>query len=329
MASQDFFCFPVMVALAFNAAVMPSVAADSRSEIFKAGNISLLEQWHRANSGPTHGIIREFKGLYYIRNQYDADQLIGTRVVGGVVIEVSSVDIRDFEVIYSGNHHETPDILVEIRNGSSNISISDFRVDGGNALLTIGIGGTAYSRNVTLLRGEVKQCGFDGIRAFKDSRYEEMYVHSMRAWDEEEDGHYNGNGPQSLYPHTDAIQVIRSGNAIINSWIENTIAENATSALMVKPDADERISSLVVRGSYLNGGSSVIHIHNKNANKSDPGLNGNPSGLIFEQNLIGRNYKYRVWDNHDVLISGITSAGNIWFDSGLPAPDPMDVRPDY
>ena len=290
-------------------------------------NLSTLQSWFWENCRPRVPVTNIHMGDYLIHNQADADALVGKTVRGRVRIyasgsAVTRLDIRDFGVQWDGVSTGLANTrLVELMNGASNIYIHHFLLDGDNGLTTSGIYGTTYSANLLVELGEIRRVGNDGFCTHKKSVYRRLYVHAFRAWNEATDGVYNSKDSQDFCSHSDGFQTLRSGNLVEECWIDNTIAANGTSAMMIKSDTNETIDGLIVRRCYLNGGGYTVHIHNANGSLTNPGPYGYPCNIVLTNNLFGRNYRLGLWSHGDVPSDNITKSGNVWADTRLPVLD--------
>lgn len=293
-------------------------------EAWATGKVGVLRNWFRDNTGPTIPLTKHFVGDFEVADQTDADDLVGTRVVGRLRLTGSGtsetpLELHDFEVAWDGSG--TGANLVETVNGEDHIHLTDFRLNGNYGNISYGLTGTTFSEGITAERGEIVRMGGDGLRTHKNSTYRHMYIHDFREWNVTRDGVYDANGSQSLYPHTDGVQVIRSGNTVEQSWIENTDATNATSGLIVKPDADEAITAFTFDKNLIDGGGVPFYVDNSASNIDSPGTNGQPTGLVFTNLRVGRNFREgRVWRHDEVPSSSFTKTDIVWADDGTPVP---------
>jgi hypothetical protein len=283
-----------------------------------AGTKSDLRNWFRANTGSRLPINpTPLTGVQAITTQPQADALKGRKVSGRITIGANNISLTDFECEWDGTG--TGSLLVEVLGGFTGITISHFKLDGKYANISYGVGGTTFSTGCTVTNGEILHIGGDAVRTFKNSTYRHLYCHSFRPWDTAVDGVYDPNGSQTLYPHTDAIQTIRSGNVVEECWFENTPAQNATSACIIKVDTDESITSFTMRRCYIDGGGVVFYIDNLNSDIDNPGAFGQPSGIVFEDILVGRNHREaRTFRHDEVPSANITKTNVRYADTGLP-----------
>lgn len=302
-----------VVGLYFGSAKININAGSSTDDFASAfsGNYNTLKSWFQRNTGPKVALTEEMSGNVTITNQAEADGLGGVMVTGRVIVSASDITIRNFGVQWDGSG--TGKNLLEATDGVDNVTVTDFLLDGLNGNISYGLTGTTYSENWTVERGEIRGMGGDGIRTFKNSTYRHMYVHSFREWDEDVDGVYDPNGSQSLYPHTDGIQTIRSGNLVEECWIENTDATNSTSGCIVKSDTDEQIDGFTMRKCFVDGGGVPFYIDNANSDIDNPGTHGQPINLVFEDILIGENHREaRTWRHSEVPSSNFTKTNILY-----------------
>lgn len=285
-------------------------------EAWASGSVETLRSWFVKNTGPRLPLDTVFVGDYQIDDQADADALAGVLVRGRVFINATVGNILDFGVEWDGEG--TGDNLVQTVNGST-ATIEHFLLDGGYAKISYGLVGTTYSEGVTARYGDIRRMGGDGLRCHKNSTYQYLYIHDFRPWNVETDGPWNPAGDQSVYPHTDGIQVFRPGNVVNRCFVENTTASNATAALTLKPDADEAITSFTFSESYINGGGCNFYVDNQANNIDAPGANGQPTGLIFDDIWVGRDSRDNcVWRHDEVPSSSFTKTDVVWADTKSP-----------
>jgi hypothetical protein len=276
----------------------------------------LLRRWFERNTGPRIPTDTILVGDQTITTQAQADALAGKRVIGKILLDANNLNVVDFACEWDGSG--TGATLLQVLNGRTGITIQHFLLDGKNGNISYGLSGTTFSTGCLVTNGEIRHMGGDGIRTFKSSTYRHMYVHSFRAWDEARDGVFDDQGSQSLYPHTDGVQVFRSGNLVEECWIENTDARNATGALTLIPDTDEAITSFTMRNTFIDGGANVLYIDNQNADIDNPGANGQPTGLVFENLIVGRKHRADVWRHREVPSTSFTKTNVTYVDTGLP-----------
>jgi hypothetical protein len=285
-----------------------------------ASSSAILRNWFEINTGPTVPLTTVVTGTQTITTQGQADALVGKLVRGRVVISASDLELQDFGVEWDGSG--TGVLLVEATDGVDNVHLHHFLIDGKYGNISYGLGGTTFSETWLVENGEIRGCGGDGVRTFKNSTYKQLYVHSFRDWNEANDGVYDPNGSQSLFPHTDAIQTIRSGNTVTECWLENTRATNATSGCIVKSDTDEQITSFTMTKCYVDGGGVPFYIDNANADIDNPGTHGQPIGLVFTDILVGRNHREaRVWRHSEVPSSSFTKTNILYADTRTAVPE--------
>jgi hypothetical protein len=283
-----------------------------------ASTPSVLENWFQLNTGPRVALTTVLTGTQTITTQGQADALVGKLVRGKVVISASDLDLADFGVEWDGSG--TGVLLIEATDGVDNVHLHHFLADGKYGNISYGVGGTTFSENWLVENGEIRAMGGDGIRTFKNSTYKQMYLHTFRSWNEAVDGVFDPNGSQSLFPHTDGVQTIRSGNTVTECWIENTTATNATSACIVKSDTDEQITSFTMTKCYINGGGVVFYIDNANSDIDSPGTFLQPIGLVFSNIRVGRDYRDTVWRHSEVPSTSFTKTNILYADTGTAVP---------
>lgn len=283
------------------------------AQAFAEPNAKVLRDWFERNTGPRYDVSSVVTGTVVLTTQAEANAIIGKTIRGKVQINANNLDVHDFAVEWDGTGTGT--LLLEALNGVTGCTVHHFLLDGKMGNVSYGLGGTSFSTGWTVEYGEIRQMGGDAVRTFKSSTYRYLYCHSFRPWVTARDGVYDINGSQSLYPHTDAIQTLRSGNTVQYCWFENTSAQNATSACIVKPDADEAITSFTLDSSYLDGGGVVFYVDNANSDADDPGANGQPTGLVFSNLRIGRNFRDTVWRHSEVPSTSFTKTNIVYDDT--------------
>lgn len=107
-------------------------------------------------------------------------------------------------------------------------------------------------------------------------------------------------------------------NAVNRCWIENTDASNATSCLILKSDAGS-ITGFTCTRTFADGGGVVLYVDNQNASLDNPGANGNPSGIVFDDVRVGRNYRDSVL-RYGVPSANISLTNVRYADTGDPIP---------
>jgi hypothetical protein len=299
--------------------VEDAVEAMTFDQAWATEDYPTIRKWFQLNTGPRVELTDVLVGDQTITTQGQADALVGKMIRGKVLIDANNLELQDFGVEWDGSG--TGATLLQVLNGRTGVSVHHFLLDGKNGNISYGLSGTTYSTGLLCTNGEIKRMGGDGIRLFKNSTYRHMYVHSFRPWDEAVDGVFDPNGSQSLFPHTDALQVMRTGNLVEECFIENTDADNATGALTLIPDTDEAIAAFTMQKCYVDGGGNVLYVDNQNADIDNPGANGQPSGLVFNDLLIGRNFRGDVWRHREVPSANFTKTNVRYADTGLPVED--------
>jgi hypothetical protein len=298
--------------------IVASNAAAPFATIFRAP-IRSLEDWFRANTGPRVPLTNRVTGDVTVTTQQECDDLVGAIVAGRVLINGADLELQDFGVEW--DHTGTGATLLQTLNGEGGTHIHHFLLDGHMGNFSYGLGGTSYSENLLVTNGEIRQMGGDGFRTHKNSTYRHLYVHSFRDWVTARDGVYDPNGSQSLFPHTDGMQNLRSGNLVEECWIANTPAQNATSAVIVKSDADEQIDGFTMRRCYVSGGGVIFYIDNQNSDADNPGANGQPDNLVFEDIRVDRRFRDTVWRHGEVPSENITKTDVRYADNDEPVED--------
>jgi hypothetical protein len=280
-----------------------------------AASTDALRNWFELNVGPRVPIVSTVNGDVAINSQADADALVGKLVQGRILIYADDIDLGDFAVEW--DRTGTGANLVQTIDGANGAHIHHFLLDGKMGNISYGLLGTSYSEDLLVEAGEIRGMGGDAIRTHKNSTYRHLYCHSFRDWQTARDGTFDPNGSQALFPHTDGLQNLRSGNTVEECWIENTKADNATSGVIVKSDADEQITSFAMRRCYVDGGGVPIYIDNQNSDIDSPGANGQPTGVVLEDILVGRQHREARAIRHDeVPSSSITKTNVRYADNG-------------
>jgi hypothetical protein len=286
--------------------------------VYAAHDLEVLRNWFELNTGPRLelDLANPIIGTVDITSQAEADALVGKMVRGIIRINAADIELRDFGVEW--DHSGTGATLLQSLNGVNGAHIHHFLIDGHMGNISYGISGTTYSENWLVEYGEIRQIGGDAVRLFKNSTYRNLYIHSFRPGNTARDGVFDDEGSQSLFPHTDALQIMRSGNVVEECWVENTDGINATGAVTLIPDADEAVTSFEMRDCYVDGGANVFYIDNQNADIDNPGANGQPTGLVFEDLLIGRKHRADVWRHREVPSTSFTKTNVLYADTRLP-----------
>jgi hypothetical protein len=283
-------------------------------------DLARLRKWFELNTGPSVEIDpTPVVGTVTISNQAGADALVGKRVIGKIVIDAADIELRDF--IVDWDHSGTGTLLLELANGVDGAHIHHFLLDGHMGNVSYGLGGTTFSENLLVEYGEIRQMGGDAIRTHKNSTYRWLYCHSFRNWVESRDGVFNWDGDQSIFPHPDVIQTIRSGNLVEECFFDISASSTSTSVCIIKPDADEQINGFTMRRCVVDGGGATFYIDNANSNIDNPGANGQPINLVFEDILVGRKYRDTVWRHGEVPSANITKTNIRYIDDLSPVED--------
>lgn len=293
-----------------------SAPAGSYMQAFNS-TTAALETWFVNNTGPRVSITNFFSGTYQVNSQADATALSGTRVTGTVNFNVDDVSAADFEVVgVAGVGLSTHYNLLNFVGGVSNINLSYFFVDGLYERAYSGFGGSSYSDNITLYRGEIVRAGDDGGKGFRNSLYQNLYIHDMRPWVPGIDGPYNLSANNIQYPHSDPLQLLRPFNQIYQCWLENTVTDQAISATLWSGDVGQALQDIIISYSYLEGGNTYTA-------HATPGAGGTPSNLAILNNLVSRtygNYPGTPFSIGTLPPGAITVSGNLWEDTRTPVP---------
>lgn len=294
---------------------MPATWADAWAN----GDPAILQGWFQQNTGPTVALNpTPLVGVQTVDSQAAADALAGRIIDGSIQVTADNVTLNQFLLRGDGSRE-----LVSVIGVRANLKILDAEIDGQGQKNSIAIGGASYATPVTVERVNIHGVGFDGLRLMTGGTYRHVYIHDLWRWDDAVEGRpYNPTAvDQSTDPHTDGMQSVRGGGLIEQCWIDNQGigADNATSAIMIKPDAGP-IDGWTIRQNYLNGGGYTVHVHNENNTLGSPGPNGDPTNIVIDSNRLGRGYRLGLWSSGDVPPANITRTNNVWADTLSAAP---------
>lgn len=257
-------------------------------------------------------------GAQVVDSQAAADALVGRIINGNIQVTGDNILLHDFLLRGDGSRE-----LVSVVGSRINVRVVDAEIDGQGQKNSIGLAGASYATGAAVERVNIHGCGFDGLRLMTGGTYRNVYIHDMWRWNDAVEGRpYNPTAPdQTTDPHTDGMQSVRGGGLIEKCWVDNQGigADNATSAIIIKPDAGP-IDGWTIRNNYLNGGGYTVHIHNENNTLGGAGPNGDPTNIVIDSNRFGRGYRIGLWSSGDVPPANITRTGNVWADTLSAAP---------
>jgi hypothetical protein len=283
-----------------------------------AGSVTQLRSWMVSATGPKVPITDAHVGAVSITTQAEAADMQGVDFTGVVSLPNPGLKLRNFTITPpTGLGISTAYTMINLIGGVDDLTISDFRIDGGMQRAVSGFGGSSFSQRILIQRGEIVGAGNNGGGLFKDSVFRHMYIHDLMPWDEAAFGPYDNDANNLQYPHCDAMQALRGNNTIEECWLENTTAINATSAALAKGDTAEQLIGFYLRRSYIEGGYGYsVHVVAAES--------GDPVDIEITDNRFSKNYGG--YANHGPISHGtvppgnITITGNVWADDGEPIP---------
>ncbi len=227
--------------------------AEGWETAWATGDAEVLRAWFAANTGPTRDVAEEVRGGA-IRDQEDADRLVGTTVTSDLDVDCDCV-LEEF--VLDG---------AELWVNGGDVVIRNARLDGADDPDLVGVLTARSGAEVRLSRVEITG-HHDGVRAYAESvTGDHVFIHD-RAESNPEDHHQDG------------IQVI-GGVAVFERSFIDMIGAN-TSAVLVKPDS-RPIPLARINQSVLMGGSYTFHVHD--------GPEGTPEDVDLSDNLVAPGY---------------------------------------
>jgi len=196
----------------------------------------------------------------------------GLDIKGCVTVTAKNVTIRKSKITCGSNYS------IKVSDPNANLMVEDVTIDGmGKNSATVCCGG------YTLKRVEIFNT-IDGPRLGTNSKVIDSWIHHLT---------------RASGSHNDAMQTTAGSNIVVR---HNTIeAYNPSTkdpfnaCLMIGSTTGPSVTNLVFEQNYCNGGNYSIGV------RTD--LNG--SGIVFRDNLYGRNYRYGV-------IARTTQSGISW-----------------
>lgn len=282
----------------------------THAQVFDSGDVAALLEWYLQNTGPRRPI-QWVGGVYDVTDAATAAAVQGKgydriRLVGP---GASGVTLSNFYCSAASG------FLVELVDSAgtpSNVTVRNALLDGQDSWTSTGIGGVSYANGLRVERVRVRRCGADGIRPSQGAIVEDCIVHEAPAWNPSVHGTYDPNGSQTLYPHTDALQLIRGGVTARRCWLETPTAANGTGATMIKPGSDLMlIDGVLVERCYLSGGGYSVHVH--------PNGTSVPTNVTYRDNRFGRAYRDGLWSHPTMPAGSVAKVDNRWID-GAAAP---------
>lgn len=274
-----------------------------------------LRNWFAANTGHNVSLTGTLSGTQSVTTQAAGTALLGKTITGtvnsngvtfnaGEAIELSGFKVVSPALTRASSHHCT---LLSFTSSAFTVYAHHITLDGQNYTGSQGTGGNTFADNITFRYLNIYNCGFDGLRMYKNTLAEYIYVHDLLDYDAAGWTGYDGNGDQDLYPHLDALQPQHTGCVIRYSWLENNTGSSATSGGMLLLSDVNRITSFTMDSCYISGGANhCITVGTAADIVSDPGVNGYPEGVVIQNCVVAKN-------------SWLPGGSNVWSTGGTPS----------
>jgi len=203
-----------------------------------------------------------------------------------VSIKANNVTIRNCRIAVTTDFYG-----IQCTFGYTGLLIEDCEITG---MQSSGV----YGSNFTIRRSYIHNSGADAFKPTENFVIESCYITDLGYID---------------MAHADGIQMIVGSNGLVrwNTFDMKPEEDNFRNSICIfVSTANGPIDNVVIDGNWINGGGWSIQIRDKGRGY------GVPTNVAITNNKFGRDHLFGIF----VADGSITTHGNVWEDTGAPAP---------